>query len=178
MYKQKTMGATLALIMMFSLLLTGCGSDSATPTPVSNSGGIAATTPVPGTMTGTITFQTFGDPPELDSFEAIVEAFKKVEPNATVQIIWVPNQGDHMTKLSTSFASGTPPDVFTINYRRFGQYASTGQLQPVQPYMERDGISQDLYYEQAIDAFKFKDVLQCSPRSISSLVVYYNEDLF
>jgi multiple sugar transport system substrate-binding protein len=190
-----------ALAVIASMLLASCGTDTpATPTAVSTATGAAATatmpagnamdgtpttitevtgTPEAGDLTGTISFQVFGDPAELAAFQAVVEGFKEAQPGATVEVIHVPQQGDHMTKLSTSFAAGNPPDVWVLNYRRYGQFAAEGVIEPIGPLLEKSAtISEDLYYQEALNAFRYQGTLMCLPQNVSNLVVYYNKDLF
>lgn len=132
-----------------------------------------------GQLSGTIRFQIFGDPAEAAAYQSVVEGFKQVQPNVTVQFEAVPNQSDHMTKLSTSFAAGSPPDVWTLNYRRYGQFAAEGVIEPAQPLLAQSEIlSEDMYYEEAMNAFRYGGELMCIPQNVSNLVVYYNKDLF
>ncbi len=56
-----------------------------------------------------------------------------------------------------------------------------GAWHPIQSYIDSsDTISEDDYYPLSLDAFRFGDAgeLYCLPQNISSLVVYYNEDMF
>jgi multiple sugar transport system substrate-binding protein len=43
---------------------------------------------------------------------------------------------------------------------------------------DSDVFQQEDFYEEAMDAFRFNDTLTCLPQNISSLVVYYNKDMF
>ncbi len=86
---------------------------------------------------GEITFQVFGDPAELAVFQAVVAGYKGVNPNVNVNLVHIPAQGDHLTKLATDFAAGNPADVFLINYRRYGQFAAQGVLEPLGDYLAR-----------------------------------------
>ena len=139
----------------------------------------ASPTGVSSSVSGTIDFQVFGDPAELNVFQTIADAYNKSHPGAKVNIVHVPSQGDHMTKLSTSIAAGTPPDVFLINYRRYGQLAAKGVIEPAGPLMAKSTtLKEDLYFSEALNAFKYRGVLQCVPQNVSNLVVYYNKDLF
>lgn len=132
-----------------------------------------------GQLSGTIRFQIFGDPAEAAAYESVVEGFKQVQPNVTVQLEAIPNQGDHMTKLSTSFAAGNPPDVWTLNYRRYGQFAAQGVIHPAGPLLaESETLSEDMYYQEALNAFRYQGTQMCIPQNVSNLVVYYNKDLF
>jgi multiple sugar transport system substrate-binding protein len=66
-----------------------------------------------------------------------------------------------------------------INYRQFGQYAAHGALEPVASYLDASpAIAPDDYAPIAMDAFKYRGHQVCMPQNVSSLVVYYNVDLF
>ncbi|HVF99977.1 MAG TPA: extracellular solute-binding protein, partial [Chloroflexia bacterium] len=191
MRKTQAKWKVAVLAVIASMLLASCGTDTpAAPTQVSTPGGNATNgtpttvtevtgTPEVGGLTGSISFQVFGDPAELAAFQAVVAGFKEAQPAANVEIIHVPEQGDHMTKLSTSFAAGNPPDVWVLNYRRYGQFAAEGVIEPVGPLLEKSTtISEDLYYQEALNAFRYKGTLMCLPQNVSNLVVYYNKDMF
>ena len=66
-----------------------------------------------------------------------------------------------------------------MNYRRYAGFAANDMLEPLGPFLEQSGqISLDDFYEAATDAFTWQGTLMCLPQNISSLVVYYNQDLF
>jgi multiple sugar transport system substrate-binding protein len=179
---------TFSLAFVFGL--AGCGSEAATPTVVPTEATSTesetpeekrtATSSVTGTRpSGEVSFQVFGDPAELEVFQAVVEGYKTVNPDVKVAINHVPSQGDHMTKLSSSFAAGNPPDVFLLNYRRYGQFASKGVLEPLGNRLDKSTtLSASDYYTQSLGAFAYQGTVQCIPQNISSLGVYYNKELF
>ncbi|MGA7729761.1 MAG: sugar ABC transporter substrate-binding protein [Chloroflexia bacterium] len=184
-------GFLLSLLTGLSMVLSACGGDNPTATPIAPTAttmveqATATTmdeaTATPGTTgaTGEISFQVFGDPPELAAFQAVAKGFETANPGAKVNIIHIPAQGDHMTKLSSSFAAGNPPDVFIINYRRYGQFAAKGVIEPAGPLMAKSTLIKEAdYYPQVLDAFRYKGTLMCVPQNISNLVVYYNKDMF
>jgi multiple sugar transport system substrate-binding protein len=123
--------------------------------------------------TETITLQVFADPDEVKAYGRLISAFTEREAGVEVELVPVDGQDDHQTKLATSFAAGNPPDLFLINYRRFGQFAARGVLEPLGPRVPQDGL-----YPVAVDAFRFGGEVQCMPQNISSPVVYYNATLF
>ncbi len=126
-----------------------------------------------------IRLQAFGDPAELDAYKELIAAFEKENPDVRVEFIPVGKQKDHMAKLTTSFVGGQPPDLFLINFRRFGQFAEKDVLEPLGPRMaERGKLTESDLYEQTVEAFKYKDTLTCIPQNVSSLVIYYNRTLF
>jgi multiple sugar transport system substrate-binding protein len=129
---------------------------------------------------GPVRLVLFGDPTETAGYEDLVRAFEAENPDVDVALSPVAEQDDLLAKLTTQFASGRPPDVFLVNYRNYGQFASSGVLAPVQPFLDQSVvIHEDDFAPAALDAFRFDgDALTCMPQNVSSLVTYYNVDLF
>ncbi|MDQ3823166.1 MAG: sugar ABC transporter substrate-binding protein [Actinomycetota bacterium] len=128
---------------------------------------------------GSIRFLVFGDPPEIRAYRTLISAFEKEVRDVDVQLVEASDREDLLTRLSTSFAGGSPPDLFLINYRFYGQFASKGVLEPLgERAGESDVLDLDGFYPQAVDAFRWEGELTCLPQNVSSLVVYYNRDLF
>ncbi|MGB3713690.1 MAG: sugar ABC transporter substrate-binding protein [Candidatus Promineifilaceae bacterium] len=74
---------------------------------------------------------------------------------------------------------GEPPDVMLINYRRFGTFADQGGLEPLSNYLLSSKVVSDKeFFPLALDSFRWQGELWCIPQNISSLVVFYNRDLF
>ena len=122
----------------------------------------------------------FGDPVETAGYEELVEAFEEENPDVDVELSPVAEQDDLMAKLTTQFASGRPPDLFLVNYRNYGQFAASDVLAPVQPLLDESTvIDESDFAPAALDAFRFDgEELTCMPQNVSSLVTYYNADLF
>jgi multiple sugar transport system substrate-binding protein len=129
---------------------------------------------------GTVSFAFWGDPAEEAAYNRVIQEFAEVAPDIDVRAQYTADQGDFQTKIATTFAAGAPPDVFLINYRRFGQYAARGALEPLGPYLETsETLTGDDFYQVPMDAFRYRgEELICIPQNISSLVVYVNVDLF
>jgi multiple sugar transport system substrate-binding protein len=126
-----------------------------------------------------IIFMTFGDPAERQAYVDLVAAFVAGHSEINVEIVHIPSQTDYRTRLVTDFAAGQPPDISLMNYRRYASFAARELLEPLGPYLDRsDLISLDDFYEVATEAFTWRGTLTCIPQNISSLVVYYNADLF
>ena len=125
-------------------------------------------------------FAFWGDPAEQEAYEAVIAGFESEHPEIDVVADYTPGQNDFYRKVSTDFAGGDPPDLFLINNRQFGQYAAAGALEPVQSYLDAStAIAAEDYAQISMDAFKYKGVEQtCMPQNVSSLVVYYNQDMF
>lgn len=126
-----------------------------------------------------IRLQVSGDPAELDAYRALIDAYGKAHPGRKVTLLPVGKQKDHMAKLATSFAAGDPPELFILNFRRFGQFAERGALEPLGPALAADGrFRREDFFEPAVEAFETGGAVQCVPQNVSSLVVYWNKSLF
>jgi multiple sugar transport system substrate-binding protein len=156
---------TLVLVFAAAILVAGCGGDD------DGGGGDKAS--------GTVNFMVFGDPEEIQAYRDVIAAYKNEQPDVEVKLIEASDRDDLIARLSTSFAGGTPPDLFLLNYRFYGQFAARGVLEPVEQRVDdSDVFEQEDFYEPAMKAFRFNDTLTCLPQNISSLVVYYNKDMF
>jgi multiple sugar transport system substrate-binding protein len=128
---------------------------------------------------GEVSFLVFGEPEELKAFRSVITAYRDEQPDVTIKLIEASDRDDLLARLATSFAGGTPPDVFLLNYRFYGQFAARGVLEPVQDRVQgSDVFAEEDFYPQALEAFRRDGELICLPQNISSLVVYYNRDLF
>lgn len=127
----------------------------------------------------TIELLAFGTPEELEAYRDVADAFEEENPDVAVRLAAAADRSDLATRLSTGFATGEPPDLFLTNYRTYGQYAARGALEPVQDRLDASEVlAEEDLYEEALAAFRQDGELVCLPQNISSLVVYFNEDLF
>ena len=148
----------LYLAVICSLLLSACGA---------------------GKPHKLVTFMVFGDPAEYDAYRQLVEAFSLEHPSIKVELIHVPSQSDYRARLGADLAAGSAADVVLINYRRYAQFAAAGALEPLGPYLAQSHvIAEHDFYPQAIEPFMWNGQLMCIPQNLSSLVIYYNKDLF
>lgn len=134
----------------------------------------------PARAAETVTFAYWGDPAESRAYERVIAEFEAANPDVDVESVYTPGQSDYQQRLATGFGGGEPPDVFLINYRRFGQYAARDALEPLGPWLDRsETLRREDFYEIPLEAFSYRGgELTCVPQNISSLVVYYNVDLF
>ncbi len=171
----------LILITLLSLILSGCGSlqnfsdaaetmqESAPP-----SSDIAV-----ADASGDVSFLIFGDPAEKEAYEALVKAFEQQHGQIKVELTHIPSQADYRKRLAVDFAAGAPADVTLINYRRYAGFAQKKVLEPLGPYLAQSKLIQESdFYPEAMAPYYWNGTLTCIPQNISSLVVYYNKDLF
>ena len=147
----------VAGLLLLMVLLTACG----------------------GGNSRAVSFSVFGDPEELAAYEGLVAAFEAKFPEIDIELRHVPGQNDYRQRLATEFAAGAPPDVFLLNYRRLAPFAADGGLEPLTSYLANSEVIQEAdFYPTTIAPFKWQGELWCIPQNVSSLVVYYNADLF
>ncbi len=126
-----------------------------------------------------VSFMVFGDIAELEAYENLVAAFTAEHPDINIQLRHIPSQSEYRRRLATDFSGGAPPDVMLLNYRRFATFADQGGLEPLGGYLaESDIIQESDFFAPTIESFYLEGQLWCIPQNISSLVVYYNKDLF
>jgi len=147
----------LFFVMLSSIILTACQPASS----------------------GNISFMVFGDPAELAAYQTLTEAFEQKHPDIQVELIQIPGQSDYRKRLAADIVAGTPADVVLINHRRYAAFANTGALEPLSAYLEKSKLIKEAdFYPESIKPYKWNGELMCIPQNISSLVVYYNKDLF
>ena len=120
-----------------------------------------------------------GDPEETQAFVDVAEAFEASQDAIDVDLVVIAERDDLIARLSTSLAGGEPPDLFLMNYRYLGQFEAKGAIEPVGPYLDgSSAFSAGDFYPEAMSVFQNDGVQTCMPQNVSSLVTYYNADLF
>ena len=147
--------------MLPMLLLAGCSRPAEQNTPLN------------------ITLQAFADPVESRAYRALIAAFEADNPDVRVTLIPVGRQEDHMKRLATAFAAGRPPDLFLVNFRRYGQLVARDLIEPIEPRLRAlNAYDEAEFFAPAIEAFQHRGTLLCMPQNVSSLAVYWNRALF
>jgi multiple sugar transport system substrate-binding protein len=151
-----------------------------TSIPVVVGGGSAVDASAGAAESTTISLVVFGEAEELAAYRTLADSFEAAQDAVDVELIEVADRQALIARVTTSIAAGDPPDLFLMNYRFFGQFAARGVLEPMQGRLDRSTVlSEDEMYDLALDAFRYQDDdLTCLPQNVSSLVVYFNLDLF
>ena len=119
------------------------------------------------------------DPAETQAFADVADGFEAWQDGIQVDLVRIAERDDLIARLSTSFAGGEPPDVFLMNYRYLGQFEAKGVLEPLEPYLASSrAFSPEDFFPEAMVPFSNDGVQTCMPQNVSSLVTYYNRDLF
>ncbi|MFI9558404.1 ABC transporter substrate-binding protein [Nonomuraea endophytica] len=154
----------MATLVATALLATACSQGSATKAPTGEGGKT------------TLRYFTFSAAPDhVKDLDAITAAFEKANPTIDVVVETAPYE-QYFTKLQTSIAGGTAPDTFELNYENFVTYAGAGSLLDLGA-VAGDGDS-SAYAAESLNSFKHDGKQYALPASFSTVVLFYNKDLF
>lgn len=132
-------------------------AESPTPTPV------------------TIRWSFWGDPWEAAINRRIVRAFEAEHPAIRVEMVHKP-WSEYFTWLQREWSAGRSPDVMFLNY--LPTYVPSGELEPLDAFVERDALNLDDFYPALLDAFRVDGTLYGLPRDNDTKVIYYNRAHF
>lgn len=119
-----------------------------------------------------ITFASWGSKSEVDILKPILSDFERQNPDLKVNFMHIPQ--NYFQKIHLLFASNTAPDLIFINNLNLPIYANAGVLEDLTGY----DINSNEFYEKSLDAMTWNGRLYAIPRDVSTLVIYYNKDIF
>jgi multiple sugar transport system substrate-binding protein len=113
-----------------------------------------------------------------DAVDKSIEEFNKKHPDVKVNVTYTPWE-DYWTKLKTSIGGGKGPDVFWMNGPNFYQYASSGFIKDLEPYIQEDGeYKKEDYFPAVVDLYSYEGKLHAAPYFIDSVGLFYNKKFF
>ncbi len=157
--------AGVGIVAALALTLTACSSGDE---PAASSGGATSSAAEPVTITYSNFISNGGNEENL---AAIVSAFEAENPNITVDVTTLP-YADYFTALQTDLAAGTTADVFDIEYATYPTYQDAGAFAPL------EGVDTSVYRGDVAAAYQTDGVSYALPTSFSTVVLYFNKDLF
>ncbi len=118
-------------------------------------------------------FNFSSDPDHIEDLATIVAAFEEANPGIKVDVSSAP-YADYFTLLQADFVGNDPPDTFELNYENFVSYAANDVLLDLTSYLDPAAP----YYPRALEAFQYKGVQGALPETFSTVLLFYNKDLF
>lgn len=106
-----------------------------------------------------------------NQINSMVEAFNASQTE--IVVTYVPTQ-DLITKFLTAATSGGAPDVIIWDRWRTSLYAPRNVLLPINTYMERDGITSDQFFTEAIRELSYGDNVYGLPLTVDARALFYN----
>jgi|Deesub1362A_J573_1020465.scaffolds.fasta_scaffold01628_8 multiple sugar transport system substrate-binding protein len=179
---------TLSAVILAAALLAAACAPAASPPPVVAKETVIVTQPVVVTATPgpteppqavTITYFTFSAAPDhLEHLDQMIKLFEASHPGIKVEVESAP-WGEYFTKLQTLIAGGQAPDVFELNYENFVSFAAKGVLLDLSPLSQADpSFDSQVFYPRAYQAFNYNGMQLGLPETFSTVVLFYNKDLF
>lgn len=147
--------ATVGVLAAAAIALSGCAADSGQ-----------------GDGPVTITYTNFiSNGGNEENLQKIVDAFEEEHPDITVEVTTLPYD-EYGTALQTDLAAGTASDVFDIEYANYAQYQANGVLAEI-------AVDDPSAYRQSVlEAYQTDGTQYALPSSFSTVVLFYNSDLF
>jgi len=134
-------------------------------------------TPTPAPVT--LTYFTFSAAPDhLTDLDEMIRIFEEKHLGIKIKVETAPF-GEYFAKLSTLIAGGMAPDIFELNYENFVSFAAKGVLLDLGPLAKADKeFKPDIFYPRAYNAFNLNGLQFGLPETFSTVVLFYNKDLF
>lgn len=156
----------ILVILLFCVILTGC-------TLKNNK--------------TTIQFTSWGSKSEIEILKPILAEFERENPDIKVDFVHIPQ--NYFQKLHLLFASNLAPDVLFVNNLYLPIYANAGMLEEVKSKMQNAKGDEAVvgraylpdnenFFKKSLKALSYEGKLYAIPRDVSTLVIYYNKDIF
>ena len=108
--------------------------------------------------------------------EQAIAEFNATHPGIQVTSQYIGSAWTGRDKLLTAIAAGTPPDICLVDDYWIPELAATGNILKLGDYISANTALDvfDLFWQSA----KYEDEIWAMPYAASSLVLYYNKDMF
>ena len=177
---RKTLWTMLCLVLIAAFVFSACQPPAAAPAtqPPAPSGGQPPAQPA---QMVTIRWRTRPDnQAEQDVYQKINDDLaKQLEPQG-IQLVYDPAPvTGYLDKLTTEYSAGNAPDIAWIGGADSGNFTPKGVLLDLKPLADADkSFNLGDYYDVPIKELTQGGHLWGLPRDISTLVMYYNKDMF
>lgn len=122
----------------------------------------------------TLQFASWGSESEISILKPILSDFEKENPDIKIDFMHIPQ--NYFQKIHLLFASNTAPDVIFINNQYLPIYANAGVLEDLSTY--KNEFEYNKFFPIAVDTLSYQKKMYAIPRDVSTLVVFYNKDIF
>ena len=115
---------------------------------------------------------------ECEVIQILTNAFNAEDNGIFVDRLGGAVWDQYYTQLSTTFASGTPPQVAVMHSHRLPDFAGRNLLRPIADDLDSVGVDLSDYTEPALEAAAFEDEVYAVPFDIHGSLWHVNADLF
>lgn len=156
---RKSFCGLLTIIFLFAAVLAGCGGST-------------------GESSGKKVLNVaLWDENVKEPLTKTIQLYNQNHPDVEVKVTYTP-WADYWTKLKTSLAGNSGPDVFWMNGPNFYAYASNGWIKDLQPLVDESKLDASVYTDALINLYSYKDHLYGLPYFLDAVGLYYNKELF
>jgi multiple sugar transport system substrate-binding protein len=151
----------------FAITAAGCAAGG-------GSGSGTGSAPTPGTKQGVkVTLVNSAGSTVQDIFVAELKRFEQLHPGVSAEYVSTQGQ-NHIEKVTTAFAAGTPYDVIRLSPSDTPGFAERGQLRAIDDLIKRDKYELSDFAEKCVAQYYWKGKLFALPRGFGNQDVYYN----
>ena len=167
----------LTLLTLIALLVAACGAVPGGAGP--NTGAAPAEPADDGDEQVTITFWHHWGGNRVPLMEEQIRRFEEKYPNIKVEMTLQP-WDNRLQKILTTVAAGDPPDVTMLGKQDLPAFVEQDALVAIDSFMERDGITPDVYYPSEIAGAVYKGETWLLPLPTGGALdlFWYNKQMF
>lgn len=114
-----------------------------------------------------------GNDAENKAYDELVSSFEKANPDIKIKMKTIP-YSDYEVRLRTEIATGTPPDIMSIDSPTLALYANAGSLLSIDSFMKEEGDVED-FPTSTIKGLSYNDQIYLVPIAESSIALFYNK---
>lgn len=163
---KKWFSATLVLVLLSTLVLSGCTTTQAPSGQPAPSGGKKVT----------IEYWQYTFDSKLKTVDELIKRFEAKNPDIKVEHKNFPYE-NFQQKVTASVPAGTGPDVVTLFYGWLPKYIAGEYIQPLpEKYFPADKIANE--FASVVEASKLDGKYWSLPTGVRSLALIWNKDLF
>ncbi|QHW31923.1 sugar ABC transporter substrate-binding protein [Paenibacillus rhizovicinus] len=167
-------------IMVFSIVLSACGSNSSKSNegnqPAANAGNQPAGNAAPAEKVK-LKVATWAGAGELKEFQDLIDKLNASATDYQIEVQSIP--ADYYVKLQTMVAAHQAPDFMWLSQEYVPQYASLGAIAPLDdPLASVSSFQADDYYPGPLNVGKVNGKIYGLPWISQPYMLYYNQDMF
>ena len=126
-----------------------------------------------------VTFAVGGTPSELEFWKELVKEFDS-QTGIKVDILRQPTDTDQRRQglLIPLKSRKNDPDVFLMDVAWVAQFATSGWLEPLDSYIDKDGLEPEVFFSRVVDLVdRYEGSLIALPVYVDGGLLYYRKDL-
>lgn len=173
--KMKVVSVLLALCMILSVGLVGCGTKEAPKDTAENN---TTTQPKEQVKDVTITYGLWGSSKEIELQKENAKDSEKKYPGVNIEVQPYPDSATFWNKLPAEIAAKTAPDVVKLTNEGYYEYVAKGTIVPIGDIVKQENIDLSAYGESAKAIWTVDGKLYGIPLSVAPAMFFINKDMW